>query len=58
MKDTHYDMLNMKMRIKNRGKELEKIGQKRGTINLNPFFFKEERNIHKIEAFLKESIKK
>lgn len=33
-------MLGMKMRIKNRGGELEKIARNTGSIRLNPFFFK------------------
>jgi hypothetical protein len=58
MRQTHYDMFNMKMKIKNKVDEIEKLARKRGIIKVNPFYLKEEQNVNGVEAFIKDVIKK
>jgi hypothetical protein len=48
----------MKMKIKNKVDEIEKLARKRGIIKVNPFYLKEEQNVNGVEAFIKDVIKK
>lgn len=41
MRNTHVDLFNRKMMIKNRGNELQKIISRTGTINLDKFYLKQ-----------------
>lgn len=62
MKQTHYDMINMKMKIKNKGDEIKKFGNSGSyggsQIKIHPFFLKEEKNVSDVESFIKAIIKK
>lgn len=58
MKQTHYDMFNMKMHIKNKVNEIEKLARNRGAVKVNPFYLKEEENVNEVESFIKDVIKK
>ena len=58
MRSTHIDLVNMKMRIKNKGNDLQKLVQKTGRVKMDPFFLNEEKNVHYIETFAKEALMK
>jgi hypothetical protein len=58
MRETHYDMAKMKMRIKNKAEEIEKLATNTGNVRINPFYLKEEQNVNDVESFVKNAIKK
>lgn len=41
MRSTHLDLLNMKMKIKNKGNDLKKISEGTGRVRMDPFFLNE-----------------
>ncbi len=41
MRSTHLDLINMKMKIKNKGVDLKKITERTGRIRMDPFFLNE-----------------
>lgn len=51
-------MAKMKMRIKNKAEEIEKLASNTGSVRVNPFYLKEEQNVNDIESFVKNAIKK
>lgn len=56
MRTTHLELVNMKMRIKNKGADLNKIVESTGRVKMNPFFLNEEKNVNFIESFAKENL--
>jgi hypothetical protein len=42
----------MKMKIKNKSNEIERIARLTGDIHVNPFYIKEEKNVDQIETFI------
>ena len=48
MRQTHYDMAKMKMRIKNKAEQIQKLVSNTGSVRVNPFYLKEEQNVNDI----------
>ena len=48
MRTTHLELVNMKMRIKNKGADLNKIVESTGRVKMNQFFLNEEKNVNYI----------
>lgn len=57
MREAHYDILKMKLRIKNKNADLERLSRLTGELKINPFYLREERNVKNIESSIVKAMK-